>query len=109
MKEEYVNNIEACKTSSHMLRHLLQVHEEEEEDWDKIKFGMRIIRNTRTALKRHRSARWVLPYQARFKTCTCLISNSSKNQEFIQTTSQFQARSENLKSKNLNFKQDSRI
>ena len=54
----------------------------------------------------HRRARWVLPYQARFKTCSCLISNPSKNQEFIQTTSQFQARSENLKSKNLNFKQD---
>ena len=41
----------------------------------------------------HRRARWVLPYQARFKTCSCFISNSSKNQEFIQTTSRFQARS----------------
>ena len=55
----------------------------------------------------HRRARLVLPYQARFKIC--LISNSSKNREFIQTTSKFQARSENLKSQNLNFKQDPRI
>jgi hypothetical protein len=27
-------------------------HEEEEEDWDNIKFGMRILRNTRTAFER---------------------------------------------------------
>ena len=57
----------------------------------------------------HRRARWVLPNQARFKILSCLISKSSKNQEFIKTTSQFQARSENLKSQNLNFKQDPRI
>ena len=59
--------------------------------------------------RHHRRARWVLPYQARFKIFSCLISNSSKNQEFIQTTSQFQARSENLKNQNLNCKQDPRI
>ena len=35
-----------------MLRHLLDVHEHEEEEWDSIKFGMGIIRNTRTAFKR---------------------------------------------------------
>ena len=40
---------------------------------------------------------------------SCLISKSSKNLEFIKTTSQFQARSDNLKSQNLNFKQDLRI
>ena len=31
---EHQNDIPACKTSSHMLRHLLAVHEEEEETWD---------------------------------------------------------------------------
>ena len=49
---EHQNDIKACKTSSHMLRHLLDVHEEEEEDWDIIKFGMRIIKNKRTAFER---------------------------------------------------------
>ena len=49
---EHKNDINACKTSSHMLRHLLDVHEEEEEDWDNIKFGMRILKNTRTAFER---------------------------------------------------------
>jgi hypothetical protein len=49
---EHQNDIKACKTSSHMLRHLLDVHEEEEEDWDNIKFGMRILKNTRTAFER---------------------------------------------------------
>ena len=56
----------------------------------------------------HRRARWVLPFQARFKTFSCFISNSSKNQECIQTNYQFQARSENLNRKKPNFKQDSR-
>jgi hypothetical protein len=75
----------------------------------------RELENVRGAIKSmdlglaHRRARLVLPYQARFKIWSCLISNSSKNQEFIQTTSQFQAISENLKSQNLNFKQDPRI
>ena len=49
---EHVDDIAACKTSSHMLRHLLDVHEEEEETWDEVKFGMRIIKNTRTAFER---------------------------------------------------------
>ena len=35
-----------------MLRHLLDVHEEEEEHWDQIKFSMKILRSTRTAFKR---------------------------------------------------------
>ena len=39
-------------TSSHMLRHLLEVHEEEEEDWDRIKFGMRVLKTTQTAFER---------------------------------------------------------
>ena len=34
---------------------------------------------------------------------------SSKNQEFIRTISWFQARSDNLRCQNLNFKQDPRI
>jgi hypothetical protein len=49
---EHVNDIAACKTSSHMLRHLLDVHEEEEEGWKDINFGMRIIKNTRSAFER---------------------------------------------------------
>ena len=35
-----------------MLRHLLEVHGEEEEEWPSIKFGMRVIRSTRTAFER---------------------------------------------------------
>jgi hypothetical protein len=35
---EHQNNVPACKTSSHMLRHLLTVHEDEEEDWQNIEF-----------------------------------------------------------------------
>ena len=49
---EHRNDIAACKTSSHMLRHLLDVHEHEEAEWDNINFGMRIVKNTRTAFKR---------------------------------------------------------
>jgi hypothetical protein len=37
----------------------------------------------------HRRARLVLPFQTIFKICSCLISNSSKNQKLIQTTYQF--------------------
>ena len=49
---EHQNDVPACKTSSHMLRHLLAVHEEEEQEWEQIEFGMRIIKNTRTAFER---------------------------------------------------------
>jgi hypothetical protein len=49
---EHQNDISGCKTSSHMLRHLLAVHEDEEEEWDKIKFGMRILKSTITAFER---------------------------------------------------------
>ena len=35
-----------------MLRHLLAEHEEEEENWDNIEFGMKILKSTRTAFKR---------------------------------------------------------
>jgi hypothetical protein len=34
------------------LRHLLDVHEEEEEQWEDLRFGMRILKNTRTAFER---------------------------------------------------------
>ena len=50
---EHVRDIAACKTSSHMLRHLLDVHEEEEEEWHKIRFGMKIVRSIRSAFERH--------------------------------------------------------
>ena len=48
---------------------------------------------------KHRRARWVLPSQARFKIFDCLISISSKNREFVQRKSQFEARSGNRKYK----------
>ena len=38
--------------SSHMLRHLLHVHEEEGNEWDIIEFGMRSLKSTRTAFER---------------------------------------------------------
>ena len=44
-------DIGACKTISHMLRHLLDQHEEEEENWDNVRFGMRIIKSTRSAFE----------------------------------------------------------
>ena len=49
---EHQNDVGACKTSSHMLRHLIDVHEAEEEDWDQIKFGMRIVKSTQSAFER---------------------------------------------------------
>jgi hypothetical protein len=49
---EHQNDIPGCKTSSHMLRHLLSEHEHEEQNWDIIGFGMRIIKSTRTAFER---------------------------------------------------------
>ena len=49
---EHQNDVGACKTSSHMLRHLIEVHEAEEEDWDKIKFSMRIMKSTQSAFER---------------------------------------------------------
>ena len=57
----------------------------------------------------HCRARLMISYQALFKIFSQLISNSSKIQEFINTTSQFQARSENLTNQNLKYKQDSRM
>ena len=59
--------------------------------------------------------------EQRFNIFACLLSNPSKNKEFIQRISQFQARSKNFKSQNLqirdreykiqnlNYKQDSRL
>jgi hypothetical protein len=35
-----------------MLRHLLDVHEEEEDNWQEISFGMSIVKSTRTAFER---------------------------------------------------------
>ena len=43
---EHHADIAGCKTSSHMLRHLLAEHEEEEEKWDDIEFGMKIMKAT---------------------------------------------------------------
>ena len=34
------------------MRHLLAEHEAEEEDWEKIEFGMRIVKSTRSAFER---------------------------------------------------------
>ena len=49
---EHQADVTSCKTSSHMLRHLLDMHEEEEETWSDIKFSMRILKSTRTAFER---------------------------------------------------------
>ena len=35
-----------------MLRHLRAVHEDEEEEWQNIEFGMKILKSTRTAFAR---------------------------------------------------------
>ena len=35
-----------------MLRHLLAEHEEEEENWDNIEFGMKILKRTMTVFER---------------------------------------------------------
>ena len=50
--KEHKNDVVGCKTSSHMLRHLLDQHEEEEPEWDKVRFGMRILKSTRSAFER---------------------------------------------------------
>ena len=34
-----------------MLRNLLAEHEEEEEEWEKIEFGMRIVKSTRSVFE----------------------------------------------------------
>ena len=49
---EHTRDIEGCKTSSHMLRHLIGEHESEEENWDKIEFGMKILKGARSAFER---------------------------------------------------------
>ena len=49
---EHQNDVAGCKTSSHMLRHLLHMHEEEEESWDQIRFGMAVMRTHRSAMER---------------------------------------------------------
>ena len=49
---EHKNDIHACKTLCQMLRHLIYVHEEEEDHWANIRFGMKILKNTRTSFER---------------------------------------------------------
>ena len=49
---EHTDDIAGCKTSSHMLRHLLAEHEEEEEAWGSIEFGMKVLKSTRSAFER---------------------------------------------------------
>ena len=49
---EHQQDVIGCKTSSHMLRHLLHKHEEEESEWNSIRFGMTIMKSTRTAFER---------------------------------------------------------
>ena len=52
MGVEHQADIKGCKTSSYMLRHLLAQHEKEEENWDQIEFGMKMLKSTRTAFER---------------------------------------------------------
>ena len=51
---EHLNDIQGCKTSSHMLRHLIGEHEDEEESWSEIEFGMKVMKSTKTAFERQK-------------------------------------------------------
>ena len=44
------NDVDQLKTSSHMLRHLLEMHENEERS--KVEFGMKVLRYTRSSFER---------------------------------------------------------
>ena len=48
---EHVHSMEQLQTSSHMLKHALEKHGEE-EDLEKIQFGVKVIRYTRSAFER---------------------------------------------------------
>ena len=48
--QEHRNDIETLKTSSHMLRHLLDSHEN--ENWKEVEFGAKVLRYTRSAFER---------------------------------------------------------
>ena len=48
--QEHRTDIEAIQTSSHMLRHLLDRHEN--ENWKEIEFGAKVLRYTRIAFER---------------------------------------------------------
>ena len=50
---EHVHSMEQLQPSSHMLKHTLEKHEEEGElDLGKIRFGVRVVRFTRSAFER---------------------------------------------------------
>ena len=49
---EHTRDVDGLKTSSHMLRHLTGEHEDEEENWANIDFGMKILKTARSAYKR---------------------------------------------------------
>ena len=51
---EHQNDMPACKTSSHMLRHLIDQHEEEEENWESIRFRMQERRGGRITFQKMR-------------------------------------------------------
>ena len=48
---EHVNSRDQLQTSSHMLKHILEEHEEEEQ-MEKIIFGVKVLRYTRNAFER---------------------------------------------------------
>jgi hypothetical protein len=48
--QEHKNDIEALKTSSHMLRHLLDRHEN--DSWKEVEFGAKVLRFTRSSFER---------------------------------------------------------
>ena len=48
--QEHKNDVEGLKPSSHMLRHLIDRHEN--ENWKEIEFGARVMRYTRSAFER---------------------------------------------------------
>ena len=47
---EHQNDVEQLKTTSHMLRHLLEMHRDEERS--KIEFGVKVLRYTRSSFER---------------------------------------------------------
>ena len=49
---EHTRDVAGCKTSSHMLRHLIGEHEDEEDKWESIEFGMKILKTARSAYNR---------------------------------------------------------
>ena len=71
---EHHNDYEGLKIDSHMLKHYLEKHED--EDFEKIKFGMKIIKTARTAFERQISE-------------SVEIQNKKKNNYILNSKSEY--------------------